>query len=68
LLGLLHPDGAAIVEAAVTANAFDTEGILVNSTALIGAGKQATDGRAIDYLPGWFSESIGAAFGTCLGS
>ena len=67
LLGLLCPDGAAIVEAAVTENAFDTDGILVNSNALMGAGKQATDGHAIDYLPGWFSESIGAAFGTCFG-
>jgi hypothetical protein len=67
LLDLLCPDGAAIVEAAVTANAFDTDGILVNSNALMGAGKQATDGHAIDYLPGWFSESIGTAFGTCFG-
>jgi hypothetical protein len=65
LLGLLCPAGAAIVAGAVTANAFDTEGILVNSNALMGAGKQPTDGHAIDYLPGWFSESIGAAFGTC---
>ena len=67
LLGLLCPAGAAIVEAAVTANEFDTDGILVNSNALMGAGKQATDGHAIDYLPGWFSESIGIAFGTCFG-
>jgi hypothetical protein len=67
LLGLLCPAGAAIVEAAVTANEFDTDGILVNSNALMGAGKQATDGHAIDYLPGWFSESIDTAFGTCFG-
>ena len=67
LLGLLCPAGADIVEAAVTANAFDADGILVNSNALMGAGKQATDGQAIDYLPPWFSESIGAAFGTCFG-
>ena len=67
LLALLCPAGAAIVEAAVTANAFDTDGILVNSNALMGAGKHATDGHAIDYLPGWLSESIGAAFGTCFG-
>jgi len=65
LLGELCPAGAAIVAAAVTAHAFDTDGILVNSNALMGAGKQATDGHAIDYLPPWFSESIGAAFGTC---
>jgi hypothetical protein len=67
LLGLLCPAGAAIVSGAVTANGFDTDGILVNSNALMGGGKAATDGRAIDYLPGWFSESIGAAFGTCFG-
>lgn len=67
LLVLLCPAGAAIVEGAVAAHAFDTDGILVNSNALMGAGKQETDGRAIDYLPGWFSESIGMAFGTCFG-
>jgi hypothetical protein len=67
LLGLLCPAGDAIVEAAVAANAFETDGILVNSNALMGAGKQATDGHAIDYLPSWFSASIGAAFGTCFG-
>jgi len=67
LLDLLCPDGDAIVEAAVTANAFETDGILVNANALMGAGKQVTDGHAIDYLPAWFSESIGAAFGTCFG-
>jgi len=67
LLDLLCPTGAAGVEAAVTANSFDTDGILVNANALMGGGKQATDGRAIDYLPGWFSESIGIAFGTCFG-
>lgn len=65
LLDLLCPAGADIVEAAVTAHAFDTDGILVNANALMGAGKQATDGHAIDYLPGWFSESVGIAFGTC---
>lgn len=65
LLTLLCPAGAAIVAGAVEANDFDTDGILVNPNALMGAGKQATDGRAIDYLPGWFSESIGAAFGAC---
>ena len=54
-------------EAAVAANDFETDGILVNVNALMGAGKQATDGQAIDYLPGWFSQSIGAAFGTCFG-
>jgi len=67
LLDLLCPAGAAIVAEAVAANEFDTDGILVNSNALMGAGKQATDGRGIDYLPGWFSASIGAAFGTCFG-
>ena len=67
LLGLLCPDGAAVVESAVTANSFDTHGILVNANALMGAGVQPTDGRGIDYLPAWFSESIGTAFGTCLG-
>ena len=67
LLDLLCPAGEAIVEAAVAANAFDTDGILVNTHALMGAGRQATDGRAIDYLPDWFSASIGAAFGTCFG-
>lgn len=67
LLELLCPEGDAIVETAVAANAFDTEGILVNSNALMGAGKQETDGQAIDYLPDWFSASIGAAFGTCFG-
>jgi len=65
LLDLLCPAGAAIVDEAVTDNGFDTDGILVNSNALMGAGKHATDGRAIDYLPGWFSDSIGVAFGTC---
>jgi hypothetical protein len=67
LLNLLCPAGAAIVEGAVTANEFETDGILVNSNALMGAGKQATDGHAIDYLPAWFSETIGIAFGTCFG-
>ncbi len=67
LLAELCPAGAAIVEGAVAANAFETDGILVNSNALMGAGKQATDGQAIDYLPAWFSQSIGAAFGTCFG-
>jgi hypothetical protein len=67
LLQLLCPEGAAIVEAAVAENAFDTDGILVNSNALMGAGKQATDGHAIDYLPPWFSEAIGEAFGICFG-
>jgi hypothetical protein len=67
LLGLLCPSGAEIVEDAVDTNEFDTDGILVNANALMGAGKQATDGHAIDYLPGWFSESIGIAFGTCFG-
>ena len=67
LLGLLCPAGDAILEGAVTANRFDTVGILVNSNALMGAGKQVTDGHAIDYLPTWFSESIGVAFGTCFG-
>ena len=65
LLGLLCPAGAAMVEDAVTDHSFETDGILVNSNALMGAGKQATDGHAIDYLPPWFSESIGAAFGAC---
>jgi hypothetical protein len=67
LLDVLCPAGDAIVQAAVTAHNFDTDGILVNVNALMGAGKQATDGRAIDYLPAWFSQSIGAAFGTCFG-
>ena len=67
LLDLLCPAGAAIVSGAVTANSFDTDGILVKTNALMGAGKQATDGHAIDYLPQWFSDSIGAAFGTCFG-
>lgn len=67
LLTLLCPAGAAIVDAAVTANAFDTDGILVNANTVMGGGKAATDGRAIDYLPAWFTESIGAAFGTCFG-
>ena len=67
LLDVLCPAGDAIVEAAVAANDFDTDGILVNTNALMGAGKQATDGHAIDYLPAWFSQSIGAAFGTCFG-
>lgn len=66
LLVLLCPAGAQVVEDAVDAHDFDTDGILVNPNALMGAGKQATDGHAIDYLPGWFSESIGIAFGTCL--
>jgi hypothetical protein len=67
LLDELCPAGDAIVEAAVAANDFDTDGILVNVNALMGAGKQETDGHAIDYLPGWFSQSIGAAFGACFG-
>jgi hypothetical protein len=67
LLDVLCPAGDAIVQAAVTAQGFDTDGILVNTNALMGAGKQETDGRAIDYLPAWLSESIGAAFGTCFG-
>ncbi|WP_156409719.1 hypothetical protein [Nocardioides sp. Soil796] len=67
LLAELCPAGAAIVEGAVAANGFDTDGILVNSNALMGGGRQATDGQAIDYLPTWFSESVGAAFGTCFG-
>ena len=67
LLDVLCPAGDAIVEAAVAAHDFDTDGILVNTNALMGAGKQATDGHAIDYLPDWFSASIGAAFGTCFG-
>jgi len=65
LLEELCPAGDAIVEAAVAANDFDTEGILVSPNALMGNHAQETDGRAIDYLPGWLSESIGAAFGTC---
>jgi len=67
LLGLLCPAGDAIVMAAVAANSFDTDGILVNSNALMGGGNAVTDGRGIDYLPSWFSASIGAAFGTCFG-
>ena len=67
LLLELCPAGAALVSAAVEANDFDSEGILVNPNALQGAHKQATDGHAIDYLPGWLSETIGAAFGTCFG-
>lgn len=65
LLDLLCPAGAAIVEDGVTSHQFDTDGILINAHALMGGGNHETDGRAIDYLPGWFSESIGMAFGAC---
>lgn len=67
LLGLLCPAGSSMVAAAVDEHDFDTEGILVNANTVMGGGKAETDGRGIDYLPGWFSESIGAAFGTCFG-
>lgn len=67
LLGVLCPAGDAIVEAAVAEHNFNTDGILVQTNALMGAGKHATDGHAIDYVPDWFSASIGAAFGTCFG-
>ena len=67
LLGLLCPDGAAMVEAAVAQANYDTDGVLVNSHALMGGGKAETDGRAIDYLPSGVSAAIGAAFGTCFG-
>ena len=62
---MLCPAGDTIVQTAVTSHSFDTTGILVNTHALMGAGKQETDGHAIDYLPAWFSQSIGAAFGAC---
>ncbi|WP_154402614.1 hypothetical protein [Nocardioides speluncae] len=67
LLDVLCPAGDAIVEAAVAEHGFDSDGILVNTKALMGAGKHETDGHAIDYLPDWLSAAIGAAFGTCFG-
>ncbi len=68
LLDLLCAEGDALVMTAVTTHGFDTGGILVNEKALMGAGKQATDGRAIDYIPDWLSMSIDTAFGTCFPS
>ncbi len=67
LLAILCPAGDAIVSGAVAAHNFDTDGILIKTNALMGAGKQETDGQAIDYLPDWFSASIGQAFGACFG-
>jgi hypothetical protein len=72
LLGLLCPAGAALVETAVAETGFDTEGVLVNSNALMGGGAhhnglKTTDGHDIDYLPEEVSAAIGQAFGVCFG-
>ena len=70
LLDELCPEGDAIVQGWVEENDFDTDGILVQTNALMGGGalrqgNKTTDGHDIDYLPAGFSEAIGAAFGTC---
>lgn len=68
LYDILCPEGDALVQAAVAEADLDADGVLVNVNALMGAGKQATDGRAIDYLPPSVSQAIGMSFGICFGA
>lgn len=67
LYDILCDEGDALVQDAIDAAGFDPDGVLVNVNALMGAGKQATDGRAIDYLPPEVSQAIGMSFGVCFG-